>query len=51
LETGPKKIIQAERSHTDMRIVPNVVEVIKDKWRGQGIGINQDDNDRQQSYL
>ena len=28
LESGPKEIVQAERRHADMRIVPNVVDVI-----------------------
>ena len=48
LETGPDEIFQTERRHPDMWIVPNIVNVIKNKRSGQGIGINQEGNDSQQ---
>ena len=48
LESGPDEIFQTERSHPDMGIVSDMDNIIKNKRGGQGVGINQDDNDSQQ---
>ena len=48
LESGPDEIFRTERSQPNMGIVTDIANVIKNKRSGQGIRINQSDNDSQQ---
>ncbi len=48
LESGPGEVFRTESRHPDMGIVPDIANVIQNKRCGQGIGINQDNNDGQQ---
>ena len=47
MESGPGKIFKTEKWNTDMRIIPNVLNVIKDKGGLQNIGINSKTQDRE----
>ena len=47
-ESSSDEIFQTERSQSNMGIVTDIANVIKNKRSGQGIRINQDDNDSQQ---
>ena len=48
-ESSSDEIFQTERSQSNMGIVTDIANVIKNKRSGQGIRINQDDNDSQQT--
>ena len=48
LKSGPDEIFRTERSQPNMGIVTDIANVIKNKRSGQGIRINQSDNESQQ---
>ena len=48
LASSPGKIFQTEGRYPDMGIIPDIADVVKYKRRGQGISINQDNNNSQQ---